>query len=1011
MANDPNVNWPTQTNPPTPAYPRGSSKSVVVPGDDTGTPFDEQFVNDDFGLKQGILLRSGINPSGIPDTAEVSQYINGLSKMCGRASTTTVALATLDCTNAEFVVVNGYAAIGDGGHAVWYSDGVPANPAKAGFQEFNIGKLYDGLGNSFVLTDHVRNPRQFGAVGDGAANDRQAIQDAINSLGALGGGHIYFSPGTYKCLSALSMGTTRSFQGESKDTVTLTFDGAAEGSFSDGYCISARGSAININDLAADVDAGDTALTFVAPHGLDVDDIVIVLDPTNSSFSAAQTYYRAGEMVRVGAEDGASALTATRGLFAGYDSATVNLAKFNPITVAFSGLNIVGLGTTENISLIGIEFGLDCSVRDCSFSGTQATGLYLSRCYGVEVEGIVGRDMVAGAVRRHMVSVFNCQRVALSGLRGTAASSFVRTGGADDSWAVPCRDVALSDSHTDDSVANDLSVTMGGGSEFWSVRNCTLGGVMMGGNRGSISDCVIYGTGGGAGPAATEGRAVGMNEAHGADFEIANCHLIATRDVGSSVGLLDLDDDAAALAITGTTIITGCRLDMSGFDGLALEALSRVVATTANVSMVACVCQGGSKVRFGMGLAGSTWGTVSVRSCDFDTVTLEVQGAELVDVSDCRSLDAPGDGISIIGTGSSPYSDQHVMITGCQVRRAGLACIQVSDATATTLVHAHITGCVAVEADQTATASADKASFSFTRTREVVMRGNTVGDGSGAILQAASYYASAVQDLTDIDTLTLGGLSPAFVAVVNQHTYGARVLTIDDHKATGTLSLKGGNVGLAGLNSDGLIIGSGSGSQGMTIRSGATSFSRLTMSDNGDANRFYMEADHTAKDITFGVNGAEPVKIVGGGVEPGGDAMQTLGTVAKRWWRFFTETLDFTRMYVGGSKVVLGADIVVVWSNGTAAVSGVDGCVTVAITQTALSAGTRQFVYTFKGGAYEQIPHVVLGLVLPNNAGPLPENIRILSVTTTACTVLCTGPALAAGEDCRMTLQIIGERT
>lgn len=47
--------------------------------------------------------------------------------------------------------------------------------------------------------------KDYGAVGNGVADDTSAIQAAINAVKALGGGVVYFPPGTYKTSSALSL--------------------------------------------------------------------------------------------------------------------------------------------------------------------------------------------------------------------------------------------------------------------------------------------------------------------------------------------------------------------------------------------------------------------------------------------------------------------------------------------------------------------------------------------------------------------------------------------------------------------------------------------------------------------------------------------------------------------------------------------------------------------------------------------------------------------------------------
>jgi hypothetical protein len=51
---------------------------VSVPGDGTGTPWEEDIVNDLFGWQQQLLDAAGITPSGNPDKKSVSQYYDAM---------------------------------------------------------------------------------------------------------------------------------------------------------------------------------------------------------------------------------------------------------------------------------------------------------------------------------------------------------------------------------------------------------------------------------------------------------------------------------------------------------------------------------------------------------------------------------------------------------------------------------------------------------------------------------------------------------------------------------------------------------------------------------------------------------------------------------------------------------------------------------------------------------------------------------------------------------------------
>lgn len=79
MALDLNAKYPGQTVAPDASYPYGSAQNITVPGDNTGTPWDEDLINDWVGFLQKLLDAAGITPSGNPDTILASDYFDALN--------------------------------------------------------------------------------------------------------------------------------------------------------------------------------------------------------------------------------------------------------------------------------------------------------------------------------------------------------------------------------------------------------------------------------------------------------------------------------------------------------------------------------------------------------------------------------------------------------------------------------------------------------------------------------------------------------------------------------------------------------------------------------------------------------------------------------------------------------------------------------------------------------------------------------------------------------------------
>jgi hypothetical protein len=86
MAIKPSVNYPTKTTAPDANYPYGSARNVSAPGDGTGTPLEEAWVNDFFGFSQKLTDAAGVTPSGNPETILASDLFDSIEKTFSRFS-------------------------------------------------------------------------------------------------------------------------------------------------------------------------------------------------------------------------------------------------------------------------------------------------------------------------------------------------------------------------------------------------------------------------------------------------------------------------------------------------------------------------------------------------------------------------------------------------------------------------------------------------------------------------------------------------------------------------------------------------------------------------------------------------------------------------------------------------------------------------------------------------------------------------------------------------------------
>lgn len=100
MAHIPSQDYGSRVDNSDPTMPQGKAKNIVGTTRGTGTPLEANWVNDIWGFKQAILKEAGITPSGDPDTADESQYLEGLKKITRRDN---LAIPYLFTTEAKML--------------------------------------------------------------------------------------------------------------------------------------------------------------------------------------------------------------------------------------------------------------------------------------------------------------------------------------------------------------------------------------------------------------------------------------------------------------------------------------------------------------------------------------------------------------------------------------------------------------------------------------------------------------------------------------------------------------------------------------------------------------------------------------------------------------------------------------------------------------------------------------------------------------------------------------------
>lgn len=115
-------------------YPQGKARNKSTPAATDGTPFEEDYINDQWGFFQALLKEANITPSGNADTAINSQYLDAIKFVRNKGLVLTVLQTETDNltkvvsftknTNQTFQVLN----VSDSTLATIYLDSEGENP-------------------------------------------------------------------------------------------------------------------------------------------------------------------------------------------------------------------------------------------------------------------------------------------------------------------------------------------------------------------------------------------------------------------------------------------------------------------------------------------------------------------------------------------------------------------------------------------------------------------------------------------------------------------------------------------------------------------------------------------------------------------------------------------------------------------------------------------------------------------------------------------------------------------
>jgi len=349
------------------------------------------------------------------------------------------------------------------------------------------------------------DPRRYGAAEDGVTDDTTSLQ----RWASVAHSHFLNEGKTYYITGALSLPAVLDGRG-----ATISCSAAAS--------ISRVGTLTQIADLSVSPSEGDQTLTFASAHTLTQDDVIVIYNPTNSSFSSARTYYRAGEFCRVATVPSTTTIDLTEPLKAGYTAANVDVYKLTRNDVAWSNLNIIGPDAT--VSALKLSLATRAVLRNVRVRFASYLGIYVDRCFDytlIDCHTNVPKTAISDC---YGLLHGNSQNGKVIGGTYYSLSNSIDHGGDDLTGCVPVRNIV----HTGCSISNDNGVSAEAANTHGNAvgirfESCFIqGGASLNGKDIEYVDCTIGGA-----PAGLRYLVGGGSEMIGGRYSVSNCKLKA----------------------------------------------------------------------------------------------------------------------------------------------------------------------------------------------------------------------------------------------------------------------------------------------------------------------------------------------------------------------------------------------------------------------------------------------------------------------------------------------------
>jgi hypothetical protein len=322
--------------------------------------------------------------------------------------------------------------------------------------------------------------KDFGATGNGSTNDTAAIQLALDS----GAKKIYAPSGTYKILSTLTIPTGVSLEGDGPDQTIFDGSTTTYAALTSGRHIQTEeGTFTALPALSVSPSKGATTLTFVSAPSLQINDVFLIYNPTDFSYSGFREVYRAGEYLRVASVSG-SVVTLQGTLADSYTTSAVNLYRFDDMTTCkVANFKLIGLNDLSNpVFGLFLNSCVDTDVDTVKVENCSYTSISTLMCFNISLTNCTATENFANSssVGEYGLAIGNSHIVHVIGGYYAAHRHGITTGGFSGIGKVTNRYVIINGAHVTGSNASQV-MDFHGNTEYSTVSNCTLDGGVVGG--------------------------------------------------------------------------------------------------------------------------------------------------------------------------------------------------------------------------------------------------------------------------------------------------------------------------------------------------------------------------------------------------------------------------------------------------------------------------------------------------------------------------------------------------